>query len=500
MNVVRLGNAVLNSRLGDPLLTASSALIYVDPLRTLLVRALDRRLAARGEHEDAIGQQRTLIYRAVLYTVDRLVERRTLSPQVTRTIIRLWARTLFVPAARRQATFQFRQQRGCLPPWFLVLSPGHACNLNCPGCYASSGAEGARLPWSVLDRIVGEAKTLWGVPLFVFSGGEPLVYRSQGKDLLDIVEKHSDCLFLMFTNGTLIERTTAARLARLGNLTPALSVEGWRARTDARRGAGTYDRVLQAMSLLREEGVPFGLSITATRDNCQEILSDPFLDFFFGQQGAFYAFLFQYTPIGRDPTWKWMPTPKQRAVFWRRSWEAIARKRVFLLDFWNHGPLVEGCIAAGRERGYLYIDWNGRVMPCVFMPCAGADVHEIYARGGTLNDVWEAPLFRAIRQWQRDYGYGRPDLTQASNWMSPCPFRDHHHAFREWVARYGTQAGSADDEAALVDETYAERMLAHARENAPFSQEIWKQTYLRGTGSGKALPAWNWGREDPAPR
>jgi MoaA/NifB/PqqE/SkfB family radical SAM enzyme len=482
MDALRLGDRVLNNRLGDPLLAASSALLYIDLLRKLLFRALDRRLAARGKHEDAIGRQRTLIYRAVLDTLDRLVERRTLSPQVTRTIARLWGRTLFVPARRRQAALQFREQRGCLPPWFLVLSPGHACNLDCPGCYAGSGAEGAKLPWSMLDRIMSEAKTLWGVPLFVFSGGEPLVYRSQGKDILDIVEKHADCLFLMFTNGTLIDRLTAARLAQLGNLTPALSVEGWRARTDARRGAGIYDRVLQAMALLREAGVPFGLSVTATRDNCQEILSDPFLDFFFGQQGAFYAFLFQYTPIGRDPTWEWVPTAEQRASFWRRSWEAIAHKRVFLLDFGNHGPLVEGCIAAGRERGYLYIDWNGQAMPCVFMPCAGADVYEIYAQGGTLNDVWEAPLFRAIRQWQRDYGYGCPELARAGNWMSPCPFRDHHHVFREWVSRYGPKAGTAADEAVLVDETYAERMLAHARETAPFSQKIWEQEYLHERG------------------
>lgn len=478
MDVLGLGK-VLSSYIGDPLLATSSMLLYIDPLRKLLLRALDGQLAARGERQAAIDRQRTLIYRAVLHTVDRLVARRTLSPQVTRTIAKGWGRTLFVPENRRRAASQFRQQHGCFPPWFLVLSPGHACNLDCPGCYAGSGAAGARLPWSMLDRIIGEAKTLWGVPLFVFSGGEPLVYRSQGKDLLDMVEKHADCLFLMFTNGTLIDRPTAERLARLGNLTPALSVEGGRARTDARRGTGAYEQVLQAMSLLREAGVPFGLSITATRENCQEILSDPFLDFFFEQQGAFYAFLFQYTPIGRNPTWEWMPTPEQRASFWRRSWEIVARKRIFLLDFWNHGPLVEGCIAAGRERGYLYIDWNGRAMPCVFMPYAGANVYEVYARGGTLNDIWEAPLFQAIRRWQRENGYGRPELSKECNWMSPCPFRDHHLVFREWVAQYGPQPEDAAAEAALTDPMYAERMLGYANDNATLSQEIWEREYVR---------------------
>ena len=116
-----------------------------------------------------------------------------------------------------------------------------------------------------------------------------------------------------------------------------------------------------------------------------------------------------------------MPSPEQRAQYWRRSWEVVAEKRLFLLDFWNHGPQVEGCIAAGRERGYLYIDWNGKVMPCVFAPYSAANINQMYASGGTLNDVWEAPFFEAVRQWQRDYGYGHEALSPAGNWMHPSP-------------------------------------------------------------------------------
>lgn len=41
-------------------------------------------------------------------------------------------------------------------------------------------------------------------------------------------------------------------------------------------------------------------------------------------------------------------------------------------------------------------------MPCVFAPYAVADIHQIYAQGGTLQDVWEALLLRSIRRWQRE--------------------------------------------------------------------------------------------------
>jgi len=46
----------------------------------------------------------------------------------------------------------------------------------------------------------------------VISGGEPFMYKSDGKDLLDMVEAHPDMYFLVYTNGTQIDRETARAL------------------------------------------------------------------------------------------------------------------------------------------------------------------------------------------------------------------------------------------------------------------------------------------------
>lgn len=487
MDALGIAAGLLSSRAGSLLLDIGHRLLYRDRVRKSLVRLIAQWLRAHLESNNdvhptwrRIMRQRKLIYLAILHTLDRVVERRLLSPQVARVITGLWGRALCPSSERRSAARRFREEHGWNPPWFLVISPGHACNLHCPGCYADSGHGTTQLDWSILDRVITEAKELWGVPLFVFSGGEPLVYRSGGRDLLDIVERHADSLFLMFTNGTLIGREVAARLARLGNLTPALSVEGMRDRTDEHRGAGVFGRVLRAMDNLREVGVPFGVSVTATRANCADILSDEFLDFFFNEQGAFYGFVFQYMPIGRGRNLDWMPTSEQRMAFWRRSWEVVETKRLFLLDFWNHGPLVEGCISAGRDRGYMYIDWQGKVMPCVFAPYSAGNIREIYAKGGTLNDVWRSPFFEAIRQWQRGYGYGSQELSADNNWMRPCPFRDHYAQFREWIEHY--QADPEDQAAAEVlrDERYYEEMVAYGTEDRKCSQAIWEEEYIRG--------------------
>jgi MoaA/NifB/PqqE/SkfB family radical SAM enzyme len=68
--------------------------------------------------------------------------------------------------------------------------------------------------------------------------------------------------FLVFTNGTRIDENLADELARLGNVAPAISLEGFETETDRRRGPGLFARVMKTMALLRERGVLFGIRVT----------------------------------------------------------------------------------------------------------------------------------------------------------------------------------------------------------------------------------------------
>jgi len=425
-----------------------------------------------------IDSQRKLLYVSILSTVDRLMERRVISPGVAGKSALLWAQALLVPAGKVPAAEDFRRQTGVYPPWFITIGPGHGCNLECKGCYAASASGGNKLDWSTLERVVNEAKALWGIRLVVFSGGEPLFYSSEGKGVLDIVERNPDLLFLMFTNGTLVTEEIAARLSRLGNLTPAFSVEGMRALTDDCRGEGIFDMVIDKIKLVRQVGVPFGVSVSVTRRNYEEILSDQFLELFFNELGAFYAFFFQYLPIGRQPSFELMPTPAQRLNFWHRVWEVVEKRHLFLVDFWNHGPLANGCISAGRASGYVYIDWNGNIMPCVFTPYAAANIHQLYASGGTLNDVWASPFFKAIRDWQVDYGYGGEALSAEGNWLSPCPFRDHYRLFRGWIDKYHPEPEDDSARETLLDKHYYKYMAEYGDKFRELSQKIWEEDYL----------------------
>ncbi len=496
VNMMRLATTNLGTKV---LVHAGPALAQVRPIRSAAVRTVEnyaREMMAQARTDASrplgVDEDRMFMGLALAKTIERVLVEQPTSEAVRRTLFQTLVRGMVFRQTGADAVARFQAEYAEDPGSFLVISPGKTCNLRCTGCYADAGPAAERLDWSTFDRIITEAKSLWDAKMFVISGGEPMAYRSDGKGVLDMAEKHRDCLFLMYTNGTLINDGVAARMAKAGNLTPALSVEGMRERTDARRGAGVFDQVLAAMARLRREGVPFGVSLTATRHNCEEILSDELVDFFFGEQGAVYGFIFHYMPIGRSITLDLMPTPQQRLWLWRRSWDLIRERRIFLADFWNHGTTVDGCVSAGRGGGYLHINWEGAVSPCVFVPYSPVNINRIYAQGKTLNDVWAEPFFANIRAWQRQYGLEQRSPEKAGNWMAPCIIRDHHAQFREILS--ATEPDPVDDNAkeALLDQKYSEGMAAYGQAWQELSGQVWEQHYQRrgvpGNGNIPPLP------------
>jgi len=467
----------------------------VPPLRRTLMGTFERRLrrgAARPDprHPPAVRDDKLAMGLALLRVADRALANDMLGSASIRGLLDRLVYDVLVRKGDRQAKQRFRAAHGCSPPDFLTISPGKTCNLRCVGCYANSGPTPEKLDWAVFDRIVSEARDLWGARFFVISGGEPFAYHDEGQGVLELAGRHPDCFFVMYTNGTLISDAVAGQLAELGNLSPSISVEGLRERTDARRGAGVFDKVLAAMERLRREKVFFGVSLTATRQNAEEIFSDAAVELFFEKMGALYAWVFHYMPIGRAPSLDLMMTPEQRVRLFERIWYLVRERRIFIADFWNSATATNGCIAGARPGGYLYVNWNGDVCPCVFVPYSPVNIKDVYARGGTLDDVWSEPLFGAFRDWQRAYGYredGQP-YGGKGNWLMPCPIRDHHAEFRVMLERHPARPTDPDALAALQDPAYAAGLAEFDRTLQGLTDPIWRERYL-GPKDDASAPA-----------
>jgi MoaA/NifB/PqqE/SkfB family radical SAM enzyme len=82
-----------------------------------------------------------------------------------------------------------------------------------------------------------------------------------------VAAEFPELLFVLVTNGWLIDAAVLDKLQRARNVMPVLSLEGFESHTDGRRGEGVYARALRAMENMKERGLFFGTSIMVTRAN-----------------------------------------------------------------------------------------------------------------------------------------------------------------------------------------------------------------------------------------
>ena len=374
---------------------------------------------------------------------------------------------------------EFKNQYGEYPPNFIVLSPTQKCNLNCTGCYAASNAHTKpTLSYDMVDKIVHDVRNKFHSRFVTISGGEPFMYKSQSKTLLDIFEKYNDMFFLVYTNGTLITPEIADRLGKAGNVTPAISVEGFEKETDERRGKGTHQKILQAFENLRNAGVPIGISVTATSKNADMLLNDEFYDYYFDEQGATYMWEFQLMPMGRsNQAFDLMVSPEKRLQLYRKWEHLIKNKKYCVADFWNSGVLVNGCIAYGRRGGYFYIDWNGNIMPCVFVPYYVDNVYDLYNNGKGLVDALFSDFMKNGRHWIYNYGQATPDKPK--NWLMPCSIRDHYANFRKNILPSRAKGETKEADESLKDPNYYKTLVRYDEELEKLTEDIWQEEYMK---------------------
>ena len=343
-----------------------------------------------------------------------------------------------------------RKKYNCNIPWAILLDPTSACNLHCTGCWAAEYGNKLNLSFDEIDSIIRQGKEL-DIYMYIYTGGEPLVRKA---DLIRLCEKHSDCIFLCFTNATLIDEAFADEMLRVKNFVPAISLEGFEEATDGRRGKGTYQKVINAIKLLHRKKLLYGISACYTSANFESISSEAFYDSLI-EMGAYFIWYFHYMPVGNDASVELLPTPEQRTEIYHRIRHLRSTKPLFAMDFQNDAEYVGGCIAGGRR--YLHINANGDVDPCVFIHYSDSNIRE-----KSLLDCLRSPLFMA-------YHDGQPFNE---NMLQPCPMLENPNKLREMVSK--TKAHSTD----LQSPESADHLCAKCDHYAtcwqPAADELWK--------------------------
>ncbi len=346
-----------------------------------------------------------------------------------------------------------KEKNECNIPWTILLDPTSACNLHCTGCWAADYGNTLKMDYDTLDSIIRQGKEL-GVYFYVYSGGEPLVRK---RDIITLCEKHSDCAFLAFTNGTLIDEEFADEMLRVQNFVPAISVEGFEEETDSRRGNGTYQAVMRAMKILRDKKLVFGISSCYTSKNTEIIGSEEYFDDMI-EKGAKFAWFFTYMPVGVDAVPELLATAQQREFMYRQIRAFRETKPIFTMDFWNDGEYVNGCIAGGRC--YLHINANGDIEPCAFIHYADSNIHE-----KTLIEAFKSPLFM---QYHDNQPFN-------DNHLRPCPLLDNQGRLAEMVEKSKAKSTELQNPENVCNLTA--KCEKAAEEWAPVAERLWHEAH-----------------------
>lgn len=153
----------------------------------------------------------------------------------------------------------------------VVWNVTQACNLRCAHCYAQAVKEVGKGELSRKEALsLIDDLGRFGVPVILFSGGEPLMR----KDLVDLAAYAVDqgIRAVISTNGTLITKEKARELSEVGLSYVGVSLDGMERVHDKFRGSkGAFREALAGIRNCQEAGLKVGLRFTINRMNAAEV-------------------------------------------------------------------------------------------------------------------------------------------------------------------------------------------------------------------------------------
>jgi len=385
-----------------------------------------------------------------------------LNPNVRKKLIKNLIIGFLIQGTERRK--QYEAKYGIRPPGFVLISPCMKCNLRCVGCYAGEYEQDEGLPYPVVKRVLREVREM-GNTFVTISGGEPFAWPY----IFKMFEDHPDIFFQVYTNGLLITDSVAKRIAKLGNVAPAISVEGFEKETTKRRGTGVYSKIMQAMANLRKYGCIFGFSATPTSISADTLATDEFVKFYI-KQGCMFGWFFNYVPIGLKPDVNLMPSPEQRTKLRKKvhAWRADKNLRIFLGDFWNDGPFVKGCIAGAPQdkffnAGYLHINHHGDVEPCGFVHFAVDNIMHKSIRAALDNK-----FFRALAEEKK---------KRIKNYLMPCCIIDNPEVLRNAVKKSGAYPTHKGADSIVKDKKIMKFLDNYSKKMMKLTKKDWNEKY-----------------------
>jgi MoaA/NifB/PqqE/SkfB family radical SAM enzyme len=303
--------------------------------------------------------------------------------------------------------YKRRLKRGEYFPPFLFISVISGCQLRCQGCWVDVSAPSARIGFDDLNRLVTDAKQ-HGNSYFGLLGGEPFMHPQ----LLDLCEAHPDCYFQVFTNGQLITEAHAARMRKLANVSPLISIEGTSIVSDARRGrSAVLDRTLAGLANCRRHRLIVGVATSVCQSNVDDLVTEAWLHKLI-EMGVHYVWFHTYRPVGPHASAELALRPDQIVAVRRFIVQMRARLPIAIVDaYWDDNGEALCPMATGASH---HISPYGDLEPCPIIQFARETIHDDTSIYALMN---RSAFLRDFRATAAAHTRGcivleRPDLVQ----------------------------------------------------------------------------------------
>lgn len=262
-----------------------------------------------------------------------------------------------------------RLKRGEYFPPFLYVSVINSCNLRCQGCWVDVAAKQEKIDVEAMSRLIGEAKEM-GNSFFGILGGEPFMHPQ----LLEILERHPDCYFQIFTNGQFITDEIAKKLRKLGNATPLISVEGNEIISNVRRGRNdVYEKTMRGIQNCLDNKLLTGVCTSLCKSNIDDLLTEEWVDKLI-EMGVMYTWYHIYRVAGPEPNPELALSPEEQLRARKFVVEMRARKPIGVIDaYFDHDGTALCPAATGLSH---HINPWGDIEPCPVIQFATDSIHD----------------------------------------------------------------------------------------------------------------------------
>ena len=250
--------------------------------------------------------------------------------------------------------FKKRCKKGILFPPFLFFSLTGACNLRCRGCWVSPSPKELSVEMMNTAIEIGQKNSVY---FYTLLGGEPFLAPS----MWTVMDRHPEAYFQVITNGQFLDAENVARLKKLGNVSPLVSIDGLETDNDARRGAGTFAKAIDGCRELQKQKMLYGVATVVTAENFESVVTEDFVRKFI-DLGALYLWFYVYRPVGEDPAPE-LALDREKLPELRRRLLKLRRKTpIILIDtYWD----AEGRAVCPASKGMSFvIGTGGEITPC----------------------------------------------------------------------------------------------------------------------------------------